>query len=77
MDDFFFIFPKSVAISLARLLCVASQVIRLPISWGKCEFGSKVKRIGWQFYILSGYIALPEDKLQRLSNQLKELRRSE
>ena len=77
MDDFFFIFPKSVAIILATLLCVASQVIRLPISWGKYEFGSKVKWIGWQVYILSGYIALAEDKLQRLTNQLKELRRSE
>ena len=65
MDDFFFIFPKSVAIILATLLCVASQVIRLPISWGKYEFGSKVKWLGWQFYILSGYIALVEDKLQR------------
>ena len=77
VDDFFFIFPKSVAIILATLLCIASQVIRLPISWGKCEFGSKVKWIGWQFFVSSGYLALPEDKLQRLSDQLKELRRSE
>ena len=77
VDDFFFIFPKSVAVVLATLLCIASQVIRLPISWGKCEFGSKVKWIGWQFFVSSGYLALPEDKLQRLSDQLKDLRRSE
>ena len=77
VDDFFFIFPKSMAVILATLLCVASQVVRLPISWGKCEFGSKVKWIGWQFFVSSGYLALPEDKLQRLSDQLKDLRRSE
>ena len=63
VDDFLFIFPKSVAVVLATLLCIASQVIRLPISWRKCEFGSKVKWIGWQFFVSSGYLALPEDKL--------------
>ena len=77
VDDFFFIFPRSVALILATLLCIASQVVRLPISWGKCEFGTKLKWIGWNFYILAGYLALPEDKLQKLADQLKELRRSE
>ena len=36
-----------------------------------------MKWIGWQFFVSSGYLALPEDKLQRLSDQLKDLRRSE
>ena len=74
VDDFFFIFPRSVA---GNITLPASQVIRLPISWRKCKFGTKVQWIGWQFYILAGYIALPEDKVQRLADQLKELRRSE
>ena len=77
VDDFFFMFPKSVALILATLLCVTSQVIRLPISWGKCEFGGRVKWIGWHFFVSSGYISLPEDKVQRLRDQLRELRRSE
>ena len=77
VDDFFFIFPRSVALILATLLCIASQAVRLPISWGKCEFGAKLKWIGWHFYVLARYLALPEDKLQKLADQLKELRRSD
>ena len=77
VDDFFFIFPRSVAVVMATMLCIASQVVRLPISWGKCEFGTKLKWIGWNFYVFAGYLALPEDKLHKLSEQLKELRRSD
>ena len=76
VDDFFFLFPQPVAILMASLLCVASQVIRLPISWGKCEFGSRVKWIGWKFYIHAGYISLPEDKIDRLTEAIRELLRS-
>ena len=76
VDDFLFLFPQPVALVMATLLCVASQVIRLPISWGKCEFGSRVKWIGWNFYIHAGYISLPADKIERLTDAIRDLLKS-
>ena len=46
VDDFFFLFPKSVAWIMACICCIFAQVLNIPISWRKTEFGSRVQWIG-------------------------------
>ena len=50
---------------MACELCIASQILNIPISWRKSEFGARIHWIGWQFEITSGYIALPLVKLEK------------
>jgi len=66
VDDFFFLFPKSVAWIMACICCIFAQVLNIPISWRKTEFGPRVQWIGWQFHITAGYISLPTNKIDKV-----------
>ena len=76
VDDYLFLFPQSVALIMACELCIASQILNIPISWRKSEFGARIHWIGWQFEITSGYIALPLVKLEKLRNYITQMIRS-
>ena len=76
VDDFFFLFPKSVAWIMACICCIFAQVLNIPISWRKTEFGPRVQWIGWQFHITAGYISLPTNKIDKLSEYISSMLRS-
>ena len=76
VDDYLFLFPQSVALIMACELCIASQILNIPISWRKSEFGARIHWIGCQFEITSGYIALPLVKLEKLRNYITQMIRS-
>jgi len=73
VDDFFFIFPKKVAWIMACLCCILAQVLNIPISWRKIEFGPRVQWIGWQFHVTAGYISLPSNKIDKLSDYISSM----
>ena len=76
VDDFFFIFPKKVAWIMACLCCLMAQILNIPISWRKTEFGPRVQWIGWQFHITAGYISLPTNKIDKLSDSISSMLKS-
>ena len=76
VDDFFFIFPKKVAWIMACLCCLMAQILNIPISWRKTEFGPRVQWIGWQFHITAGYISLPTSKIDKLSDSISSMLKS-
>ena len=76
VDDFFFIFPEKVAWIMASLCCILAQVLHIPISWRKTEFGPRVQWIGWQFHITAGFISLPQNKVDKLAEYISSMRKS-
>ena len=57
----------------AAMLCVLCQVLKIPVSWRKCELSKTISWIGWRFHFRSGVIEIPEEKLNKLRRYLKEL----
>ena len=51
---------------MACICCIFAQVLNIPISWRKTEFGPRVQWIGWQFHITAGYISLPTNKIDKV-----------
>jgi hypothetical protein len=76
VDDFFFIFPEKVAWVMASLCCILAQVLNIPISWRKTEFGPRVQWIGWQFHVTAGYISLPQNKIDKLAAYISTMQKS-
>jgi hypothetical protein len=76
VDDFFFIFPEKVAWVMASLCCILAQVLNIPISWRKIEFGPRVQWIGWQFHVSAGYISLPQNKIDKLAAYISTMQKS-
>ena len=64
------------AVIMACELCIASQILNIPISWRKSEFGPRIQWIGWQFEVTSGYIGLPLAKLDKLRSYIAQMLRS-
>ena len=76
VDDFFFIFPEKVAWVMASLCCILAQVLNIPISWRKTEFGPRVQWIGWQFHVTAGYISVPQSKIDKLTAYISSMQKS-
>ena len=76
VDNYLFLLSHSVALIMACELCIASQILNIPISWRKSEFGPRIQWIGWQFEVTSGYIALPLAKLDKLRSYIAQMLRS-
>ena len=73
VDDFFIFQDAQVLPCTASLLCIFCLLTQVPISWKKCELGTKLKWIGWNFHISSGFLTVPEDKIQKVSQYLNDL----
>ena len=74
VDDFFFIFPKKVAWIMACLCCLMAQILNIPISWRKTEFGPRVQWIGWQFHITAAWTSKKSlEKLVELLNWVTQI----
>ena len=76
VDDFFFIFPGKVAWVMTSLCCILAQVLNIPISWRKTEFGPRVQWIGWQFHVTARYISLPQSKIDKLTAYISSMQKS-
>ena len=57
----------------AALCCIFCQLTGIPVSWKKCELGSIVNWIGWQFNFRSGTVQIPTSKIQKLQGYLQDL----
>lgn len=59
-----------VSASAIAILCL---LLRLPISWKKCEFGHTIVWIGWQIHIYCGFICIPLEKRRKLLALIQKL----
>ena len=57
----------------ASVIAILCLVLRLPISWKKCEIGSTIVWIGWEFHISAGFIILPSLKRDKLLSLIDKL----
>ena len=73
VDDFFIYQNAQIMPLSASMLCIFCLLTQVPISWKKCELGSMLKWIGWNFHIRSGFLTIPEDKILKTSQILQEL----
>ena len=62
VDDFLGAFRKATAPLQVGLWVVLFLVLRVPISWRKCAWNSRVKWIGWDICVSSWTVSLPADK---------------
>ena len=60
----------------ATMLCLLCQICKIPISWAKCELGCSLQWIGWHFHLISGYIEVPQRKIDKLLGYISEMKRS-
>ena len=75
VDDFLFFMRSGMMPLAAALCCISCQLTGIPISWKKCELGSIVNWIGWQFNFRSGTVQIPTSKIQKLQGYLQDLLR--
>lgn len=73
VDDFFIYQDAQVMPISASMLCIFCLLTQVPISWKKCEMGSVLKWIGWNFHIRSGFLTIPEDKISKVLQLLADL----
>ena len=72
VDDFLFVLPRNACVPLASLVIALFQILNVPISWGKLNFGNELKYVGWELKLESGFWAkLPDGKLQKIMGSLK------
>lgn len=57
----------------ASVIAILCMVLRLPISWKKCEIGPTIIWIGWEFHISAGFIILPSLKRDKLLSLIEKL----
>lgn len=76
VDDPFFIFPEKVDCLMASVSCILAQVLNIPFSWRKHEFGPQVTWIGWQFHVTAGYISLHQNRIVKLSTDISFMQKS-
>ena len=52
------------------------QITQIPISWKKSELGARIQWIGWLINFRAGTISIPQPKLDKLADYLKEMLKS-
>lgn len=73
VDDFFIYQDAQIMPVTASMLCIFCLLTQVPISWKKCEMGSTLKWIGWNFHITAGFVTIPADKLSKVSRLMQDL----
>ena len=61
----------------ACLIVIFCQLCRIPISWRKCEIGSTIRWIGWNWNLSVGYVYLPTSKLEKIKSLIDKLSHSD
>ena len=73
VDDFLGAFRGSTAPVQAGLWVILFLVLRVPISWAKCAWASKVRWIGWDISVSSWSVSLPDEKRTKLLMALDDV----
>ena len=73
VDDFLFFQDHDIMPTSAALLCILCQILKIPISWRKCELSGTISWIGWRFHLAAGFVEIPADKLEKIRKYLREL----
>ena len=73
VDDLL-MFQETTIIGLsASVIAILCLLLRLPISWKKCELGPTIVWIGWEFHLSAGFIILPMAKRDKLLELISKL----
>ena len=73
VDDLL-MFQETTIIGLsASVIAIMCMLLRLPISWKKCELGPTIMWIGWEFHLSAGFIVLPTPKKNKLLDLIEKL----
>ena len=73
VDDLL-MFQETTIIGLsASVIAIMCMLLRLPISWKKCELGPTIMWIGWEFHLSAGFIVLPTPKKHKLLDLIEKL----
>ncbi|CAE7201935.1 unnamed protein product [Symbiodinium sp. CCMP2592] len=76
VDDFLFIQDRECILYSASLLLCFTSIFGVPLSWAKLQLGSCITWIGWTFNFTSGSFHIPQEKVDKLFNLIKEATRS-
>ncbi|CAE7245645.1 unnamed protein product [Symbiodinium sp. CCMP2592] len=76
VDDFLFIQDRECTLYSASLLLCFTSIFGVPLSWAKLQLGSCITWIGWTFNFTSGSFHIPQEKVDKLFNLIKEVTRS-
>lgn len=73
VDDLLMFQETSIIGLSASVIAILCILLRLPISWKKCELGPTIVWIGWEFYLAAGFIVLPTPKRSKLLELINKL----
>ena len=73
VDDFLFFQDRDLMHISTAMLCILCQILKIPISWRKCELSGTISWIGWRFHFAAGFVEIPADKLEKIRKYLREL----
>ena len=73
VDDFLFFQDRDLTPISAAMLCILCQILKIPISWRKCELSGTISWFGWRFHFAAGFVEIPADKLEKIRKYLREL----
>ena len=76
VDDFLFIQDRETILYSASLLLCFTSMFGVPLSWAKLQLGSTITWIGWHFNFTSGSFCIPQDKVDKLYDMIREAMRS-
>ncbi|CAE6964864.1 unnamed protein product [Symbiodinium sp. CCMP2592] len=76
VDDFLFIQDRECILYSASLLLCFTSIFGVPLSWAKLQLGSCITWIGWTFNFTSGSFHIPQEKVDKLFNLIKDATRS-
>ena len=76
VDDFLF-FQSMMSMPLsAAMMCIMCQLTNIPVSWQKCELAFTIQWIGWKIHLRSGFIEIPQPKIDKFLGYLRTIGRS-
>ena len=76
VDDFLFVQDRESILYSASLLLCFTSIFGVPLSWAKLQLGSSITWIEWTFNFTSGSFHIPQEKVDKLYNLIKEVTRS-
>ena len=57
-------------------MCIMCQLTNIPVSSQKCELAFTIQWIGWKIHLRSGFIEIPQSKIDKFLGYLRTIGRS-
>ena len=73
VDDLLVLLEKSTSPIWMCILTVTCQVLGIPMSWHKTDWGPSVTWIGWHINVSRWVVSITEDKRDKILNQINSL----